>query len=106
MVCPKCKTDRTHRSHRQGLTERLASIFALYPYRCAHCAHRFLRFRYASGEEPSKQTTSTEREIKSTRAALRWKGKRREIFLYGVALLLILAFVYFITRERTPSDAG
>jgi hypothetical protein len=106
VFCPKCKTDHAHRSHRHGLTERLASLFAFYPYRCAECVHRFLRFRYSSGPKLAGGPTLTEREIKSTRTALRWKGKRREFFLYGVGFLLILAFLYFVTRERSPSDGS
>jgi hypothetical protein len=105
VFCPKCKTDNARRSHRQGLTERLASLFAIYPYRCQQCAQRFLRFRYASAGAASIPTPA-EREIKSTRAALSWQGTRREVFLYGGGLILIIAFLYFITRERSGSDGG
>jgi Na+/melibiose symporter-like transporter len=84
----------------------LASLFAFYPYRCAKCAHRFLRFRYASEVTPPGVPSSTDQEIKSTRAAIRWKGKRREFLVYGVGVLLIIAFLYFITRERSPSDGN
>jgi hypothetical protein len=86
--------------------ERLASLAAFYPYRCVQCDHRFLRFRYKSDAEPDRKPTPVEQEIKSTQGARRWKKTRREIILYGVGLLLIMAFLYFITRERTPSDAG
>jgi hypothetical protein len=88
------------------MAERLASLVAFYPYRCAQCAHRFLRFHYTFGEEPAGPPSSAERDIKSTRAALQWKRTRREVLLYGVGLVLIVAFLYFITRERAPSDAG
>jgi hypothetical protein len=88
------------------MTERWASLFAFYPYRCGQCAHRFLRFRHTPSEEPAALPTSAEREIKSTHAARRRKRTRREMFLYGLGLLLILAFLYFLTRERTASDAG
>jgi hypothetical protein len=106
VYCPKCKTDNAHRSHRHGWTEQLASWFAFYPYRCVQCAHRFLRFRYDSGAELGPAPTMTEREIRSTRAAIRWKGKRREFILYGAGFLLILLFLYFVTRERSPSDGS
>jgi hypothetical protein len=88
------------------MKERLASLIAFYPYRCAQCGHRFLRFRYKSGPQPGWQPTAVEREIKSTQAARQRKRTRREILLYGLGLLLIIAFLYFVTRERTPSDAG
>ena len=88
------------------MTERWASFFAFYPYRCGQCSHRFLRFRRASREKPSAPPTAAECEIKSTHAARRRKGTRREMLLYGLGLLLILAFLYFITRERNPPGAG
>ena len=84
----------------------MASLFAFYPYRCAKCAHRFLRFRYASSPPLARVPTSTEQEIKSTRAAIRWKRKRRELLVYGLGALLILAFLYFIARERSPSGGS
>ena len=104
LFCPKCKIHHAHRSHRHGKAERLASFFAFYPYRCGHCEHRFLRFRHVAGEEPAGPPTAGEREIKSTRASLRWKVTRREVFLYGGGLMLVVAFLYFITRERAPSN--
>jgi hypothetical protein len=98
--CPKCKTDQAHRSHRRDVKERLAALFAIYPYRCHGCEYRFLRFRYASPEAIVSGHAPVEREIRATRAALEWKRKRRELLLYGVGFLLFLAFLYFITRER------
>lgn len=104
MFCPKCKTDHAHRSHRRGLPELLASVIAIYPYQCRDCALRFHRFRYAAPREGAK--SDTVREIRSTRNALVWKRKRREILLYGGAVLFFLAFLYFITRERGASPDG
>jgi len=42
LKCPKCDRRMVRRSHRQGLLERLYSVFLIYPYRCQLCAHRFL----------------------------------------------------------------
>jgi len=39
--CPQCGTHFVRRSHRQGITERLWSLVAVYPFRCQVCAHRF-----------------------------------------------------------------
>jgi len=104
VFCPKCKTDHAHRSHRRGPLELVVSLVAIYPYRCRDCGLRFLKFRYAApGKMPS---TSSEREIRSTRHALQWKRKRREFLLYGAGMLLFLAFLYFITRERGGSSDG
>lgn len=106
MTCPKCKTDRAHRSHRRGLIEHLVCLLPIRVYRCHGCQHRFLRFRYAV-EEPEPAPAPAEREVRATRAALKWKTKRREFLLYGVGLLLFLVFLYYITRERgAPSDGG
>ena len=99
MLCPKCKTDNAHRSHRSGLIERLASLFACYPYRCRDCGYRFLRFRYKiPGVDPAEHTSATEREIRSIRVRIQWQRKRREILLYGSGILLFLIFLYYITR--------
>lgn len=93
MECPNCKLDRAHRSHRKGLLERGAS----FPYRCHQCNHRFLIHRYASSGK-SGEPTSTEREIRATRMKIKRKRKKREFAIYGVGLLIFLAFLYYITR--------
>jgi transposase-like protein len=104
VICPKCKANRAHRSHRRGLWEHLAVFFAHYPYRCHACKHRFLRFRYAvaDGGEPS----STEAEIRATRSAAKWKQKKQELLLYGLGLLIFLVFLYFITRPSANPVSG
>ena len=107
MYCPKCKADRAHRSHRKDAREYLASLLAYYPYRCRECKHRFLRSRYAASEAPSpKEHRGTEREIQATRRAKDWQRKKRHLTIYGVALLLFLAFLYLVTRYRSPNDNG
>ena len=98
MVCPKCRADQAHRSHRRGLVEQLASLFAVYPYRCRACENRFLRFRYSAQELPPSGNPSAEREVRSTRSAIQWKRKRRELLLYGTCFLVFLAILYFIVR--------
>jgi hypothetical protein len=98
MLCPKCKLDHAHRSHRKGLVERLAGLFGYHPYRCRECGHRFLHFRYASPPESPGRHLEAEREIRSTRLRIRWKRKMRAILLYGLSALVFLAFLYYITR--------
>ena len=105
MVCPKCKSDRVHRSHRRGALEQFLGLFGMQPHRCHACEHRFLRFRYAA-EPASAGPSSTEREIRSTRRSIAWKNKRREFLLYGSGFLLFLAFLYYITRQRGSGDDG
>ena len=99
MDCPKCHEDRAHRSHRHGLRERIASLVGYYPYRCRQCGHRFLRFRYA---EP-KVKSGTEKEIRATRASLKWRHKKQEIWLYALGFLIFLAFLYYLTLPRMPT---
>jgi hypothetical protein len=104
VLCPKCKTDHAHRSHRRGPLELLASLVAIYPYRCRECGHRFLTFRYAAPDQAAG--TSTVREILSTRRHIEWRRKRREFLLYGSGLFLFLVFLYYITREHGGSSDG
>ena len=98
MLCPKCKIDHAHRSHRKGLVERLGGLIGYHPYRCRECGHRFLQFRYASPFEGAGKLSETEREIQSTRARIRWKRKKRAILLYGLSTLIFLGFLYYITH--------
>ncbi len=100
MFCPKCKANCAHRTHRHGPQEYVASIFNWYPYRCA-CGHRFLQARSVEGKALKREPP--DREIKASRSALRWRGRRREMLVYTAAILLAWFLVYFITRR---SDAG
>ena len=81
------------------MRERLASLVGYYPYRCRQCGLRFLRFRYAD----SKARSGTEKEIRATRASLKWKYKKQEIWLYTLGFLIFLVFLYFITRPSMLS---
>jgi hypothetical protein len=45
--CPLCEGNATHRSHRRGIIEHLASAISIYPYRCDACNNRFLARRRA-----------------------------------------------------------
>jgi transposase-like protein len=105
MQCPKCQTDHFHRSHRRGAWEHLASLAARYPYRCRDCGYRALQSRYSS-EEAAADHAPKDREVKATRGAMHWRRRRRELLLYGAGLLLLAAFLYFITRERGGASDG
>ena len=103
MLCPKCKTNSAHRSHRVGLQERLATFAGYHPYRCRKCEYRFP----SRGDLPQPATPGVrgvEREISSTRGALRWKQKRRGLMLFGWALIVFCVILYFLTR--VPSMGG
>jgi hypothetical protein len=99
MLCPKCKNDHAHRSHRAGLSERLAGIVGYRPYRCHSCSHRFLSFRSSLPEPDAPPVLDAEKEIAATRGSLRRKQKRREVLLYGSALTVFVVILYFLTRE-------
>ena len=85
MICPKCRAAQAHRSHRRGPIEDLAALFAIYPYRCHGCSHRFL-----------------ERETRVERGAAQRKRTRRDLLLYGTFLLMFLAVLYLMTRPSAP----
>ncbi len=104
MLCPKCKIDTAHRSHRVGLREHLTSIVGYVPYRCRQCSHRFLTFRYSVPEPLSPPARGAEKEIAATRGSLRRKQRRHELVLYGSALALFVVILYYLTRE--PSMGG
>lgn len=45
--CPKCKSERAHRSRRKGIFEKsLGRLFGLLPYRCDACDERYFGYRF------------------------------------------------------------
>lgn len=98
MLCNKCQTDSAHRSHRVGFREHLASLAGYYPYRCRDCGSRFRGLRDATLEPVTAAAQGVEREISSTRGGRRRKAVRRIILLYGGALILFGAILYYLTR--------
>ena len=104
MLCPKCSTDRAHRAHRRGLKDHLISLFGSYPYRCHECGHRFFRLYRRTGDPD--HPSSHAREVREARLTQSAKRKRRELLLYGVALLVFLAFLYYISRYHGSPAAG
>ncbi len=43
-ICPKCLSNRVHRSRSRGL-EFVVRLLGLGFYRCHHCQYRYLRYR-------------------------------------------------------------
>src|ERR1041385_6975941 len=104
LVCPHCKTDQIHRSRRRGLIERCAARAGYYPHRCRTCDARFFGRRHsppADSVQPKMAAGrgSVEREIRATRGALKANRRRRELFVYGVALVLFLMFLYYVSHD-------
>lgn len=91
-ICPKCGSDAVKRTHRQGLSERFASLAFIYPYRCKKCSERFTRYRGTKSSSSSSNRTSN------------WQKRRREVLLYGVGILFFLALLSLIIRERGPAS--
>ena len=104
MLCSKCQSDSAHRSHRVGIKEHLVALAGFYPYRCRACGTRFRMRRHKEYEPATAATRSVEREIASTQGTRRRKVVRRIVLLYGCALVLFGAILYYLTRE--PSMGG
>jgi DNA-directed RNA polymerase subunit RPC12/RpoP len=99
LQCPKCSQERAHRSHRKGLIERIVSLFGWYPYRCHACNSRFLSRR----DRPRTGLTGTEREIRATRAAIKWRARKPVLLAYGSAVIVVLISLYFLLRHGGPA---
>lgn len=99
-LCPKCKTDSAKRVHREGVLDRLAHLSGFSPYQCGPCNLRFKIFRYSPPPEIPAADRGTAREIKKTRRQLKLARIKQEIYLYSVAGLIFVAFLYFIAKER------
>ena len=99
-LCPKCKTHTADRSHRNGIMERLLHMVGYSPYRCHSCNLRFQHFRFSAPPEIPASERGTAREIRKTRRELQYARIKQQIYLYTVAGLIFLVFLYFITKER------
>jgi len=78
--CPQCSSDRTHRSHRRGVIENIASLGKVYPYRCDECHKRFLaRRKDVAREVPDPQ-------------------QMRNILLNVLVVVVILGLSWLITN--------
>jgi hypothetical protein len=98
MICPKCKEDRAHRSHRSGIRDRILHFFSQIPYRCHACNHRF--YAYRAGERSERLRTREEMKIMELRRRLRWKRSKRELMAYAIATALLLFIIYYTLQQR------
>jgi len=87
------------------LKDYAASLFGFYPYRCHDCEHRFFH-SYRTAEEPAREPSSTGKEVRVTRGHRAARQRRRELLLYGLALLVFLAFLYYISRYHGAPAGG
>jgi hypothetical protein len=84
--------------------EHLLSIVGFLPYDCRGCHNRFLRSRHSPIEAVASANPGVEREIAATRRANGWKRTQREVLLYGLALAVFVAILYFLIRA--PSNGA
>jgi hypothetical protein len=64
-----------------------------------------MQSRYKT-EEAAADQVPKDREVTATRGAIQWRRRRRELLLYTGGFLLFVAFLYFITRERSGPSNG
>jgi len=61
MSCPKCRSERMHKSRRFGIIERkILAVILVRPFRCESCDHRFFRWSLTGEVKvPSSQPAAT-----------------------------------------------
>jgi hypothetical protein len=104
MICPKCRQDRAHRSHRAGFKDRFFLLLDQIPYRCHACNTRF--YAYRGGEQSEKLRTREEMKIMHLRRTLRWKRSKRELTVFGIGALVLAIIIYLALQQRIPVSGG
>jgi hypothetical protein len=102
MTCPHCGEQSAHRSHRSGIRDRVMRMFQMIPYRCKKCTKRF--YAYRAGEKSDRLRTPEERKIMELRRRLKWKRSKRELMVYSMAALILLAVIYMAIQQRVVSE--
>lgn len=98
MNCPKCKSDKAHRSHKKGAVDFLNSLVQRIPYRCHDCKLRFYAFR--AGETSPRLRSAEERRIMKIRRQMRWRKSKNEIAVYALGLVVMAGVVYLLLQQR------
>jgi hypothetical protein len=101
VTCPNCKENKAHRSHRQGIRDWIMAWFAVKPYRCHGCKHRF--YAYRDGETSPRLRTAEERRIMQLRRQIRWKQNRTELVAYAICSVIIAFVIYYLIQQRVVS---
>jgi PilZ domain len=87
--CPECKHDFGRRVSRVRLTEKIASLFYVYPFRCQLCGHRFSSFqrgvRYVKIAEDRRDyyRMRIDRPVTFSAEKISGKGTLRDISMGG-----------------------
>jgi hypothetical protein len=98
MICPSCKENRAHRSHRRNFKDRIVALISMKPYRCHTCNHRF--YAYRDGETSPRLRTAEEIRIMRLRRKMRWKKSRVELAAYGICSIIVAAVIYYLIQQR------
>jgi hypothetical protein len=98
VICPNCKENRAHRSHRSGFSDYVMVWLKRRPYRCHNCQTRF--YAYRDGEESPKLRTAEERRIMQLRRNIRWRRSKKELTLYLLATMAVAATIYYLIQQR------
>ena len=84
-ICPKCNSQRIHRSHRKGVTEHVLRVFGLRSRRCHECSARFV----ALGESVILRN-DVERVLRRVSLAV----------LAAIAVVMVVGAVVWLSRTE------
>lgn len=101
MNCPKCNKDRAHRVERRSPLDNILNWFFLKPYFCRDCSYRFHSFP-GGGDGPTLRMEFDQRFNRWTNRK-GWKRALRDLSIYGLAALLIVALLYFMARQSSST---
>jgi len=96
-ICPRCGSQNIQKSRRTGPLERVCGLVGFYPYRCRECLSR--TFLKTSDVLERARGTSRKRPEERRRA---WQRTRREMLLWGGAILGFVAILYYLALDSGP----
>src|SRR5690349_1896141 len=89
-VCPKCHSERVHRSHRRGALERLLAMAGVQTRRCHECNIRMVTLGQS---------------ILARRDVDRIVRKLSLAIVAAVALIAVVCFVLWLSQSREAAAA-
>lgn len=91
-VCTACGSTSVRRSRRR-LLDQFATLFGYYPYRCRECNARFIL-------KPPPRPRTQHKSSRSESRARRRTALRRELLVYGLALISFALLIAFLVRDH------
>jgi hypothetical protein len=98
MICPRCKENTAHRAERVGFIDNTANRFLFKPYSCGECRHRFYALRRDITGAALRADVS--RWFAGYNLGRKGKRNRRELVIYALAAVAIVAVIYYISQQR------